>query len=352
MDRRRIEDLWMPVTYCWHLTREFPPEQLLAGTGLTLDDLEGPIERMRVWQLLTYSRNAIALGADRPGWHLGWAARLSDNFHGPISVALMSAPTLGAGIDAFLRYFPSRIPYMHMRGRTEGDRFAAELRPLIDLGTVLPLLIETPLVILHSYIRTVAGVDMGAAALDLAYPPTPHERRYAEQFAGPVRFDQPRHALVIPAAWRAMPNPGRMETAWRHALRQCDQTRAADVERDTLGVVLSYLDAANERRARARPAPTLAETATALHLSPRTLIRRLRRMGTTYQQVVDDFLKARACALLGNERLRVKEVAAALGFDNPANFGKAFKRWSGTTPGLYRAGMAGRARPAERMGWP
>ena len=340
MDQQRIEDLWMPVTYCWHLAREFPPEPLLEGTGLTLADLEGPVDRIRVSQLLTYSRNAIALGAARPDWHLGWAGRLADHFHGPISVAMMSAPTLGAGLDAFLRYFPSRIPYMHMQGRIEGDRFAAELRPLIDLGVALPLLIETPLVILHSYVRTVAGVDMKAAALELAYKPPAHRALYGRYFDGPVRFDQSRYALVIPAAWRDLPNPGRMEVAWRHALRQCDQTRACAVERDTLGAVLSYLHGASEADRRRRAAPTLEEVAEALHISPRTLIRRLRRIGTTYQRVVDEFLKARACELLANERLRVKEVAAALGFDNPANFGKAFKRWCGTTPGGYRAGLA------------
>jgi AraC-like DNA-binding protein len=74
-------------------------------------------------------------------------------------------------------------------------------------------------------------------------------------------------------------------------------------------------------------------------------------MGTTYQRVVDEFLKARACELLGNEHLRVKEVAAVLGFDNPANFGKAFKRWCGTTPGGYRAGLAAQdSPPSARSG--
>ena len=74
-----------------------------------------------------------------------------------------------------------------------------------------------------------------------------------------------------------------------------------------------------------------------LHLAPRTLIRRLRRLGTTYQAIMDDFLRARAAELLVNDRVKIKEVAAALGFNNPANFGKAFKRWYGVSPGGYRA---------------
>ena len=66
------------------------------------------------------------------------------------------------------------------------------------------------------------------------------------------------------------------------------------------------------------------------------LIRRLRRLGTTYQQITDDFLLARAQEMLENDELAIKQVAASLGFDNPANFGKAFRRWCGMSPGSYR----------------
>ena len=51
---------------------------------------------------------------------------------------------------------------------------------------------------------------------------------------------------------------------------------------------------------------------------------------------MDEFLRIRAVELLANDRIKIKEVAAALGFNNPANFGKAFKRWYGIAPGNYR----------------
>ncbi|MCB1747251.1 MAG: helix-turn-helix domain-containing protein, partial [Gammaproteobacteria bacterium] len=61
---------------------------------------------------------------------------------------------------------------------------------------------------------------------------------------------------------------------------------------------------------------------------------------THYQALTDEFLRARAQELLANDELTIKQVAAALGFDNPANFGKAFKRWCGVSPGRYRSGAA------------
>lgn len=65
--------------------------------------------------------------------------------------------------------------------------------------------------------------------------------------------------------------------------------------------------------------------------------------GAAYQEIADDFLRLRAAELLANDEVKIKEVAAALGFQNPANIGKAFKRWYGVSPGGYRArhGAAG-----------
>lgn len=336
MDPTAIEDLLMPATYGRHLARVFAPERLLAGTGLSAADLGDAERRITVRQALQYIRNTLAL-ATEPDWYLGWAGTLAEHFHGPVSIALMSAPTLGDGLDTFLRFFPERIPYLHMQGRHDGDHFLAELCPLMDLGAAKPLLIETPLIILQQYLATVYAVDLGAVRIELDYPPTPYAERYARYFKCAVNFGAARNALVLPGAWRALRNLDYHESTWSHALAQCQATQASSRERTTLGQVRGFLCSAFEVAHRRRALPTLDEVAAHLYLAPRTLIRRLRCLGTTYQGIMDDFLRARAAELLANDRVKIKEVAAALGFDNPANFGKAFKRWYGMSPGGYRA---------------
>lgn len=344
MKQESIEELFMPATYGRHLARIFPPERLLAGTGLSAADLNDPERRITVRQALQYIRNTISL-AERPDWYLAWAEGLAEHFHGSISVALMSAPTLGEGLDAFLMFFPGRVPYLHMQGRRDSGNFYAELCPLIDLAASKPLLIETPLIILQEYIHNVYAVDLHEAAVELDYAPTPYADRYSRYFKCQVRFDAQRNALVIPAAWRDRRNLGYSASTWAHALQQCEATMGSSSERTTLGQVRAYLCTAFEVEHRSRALPTLENVAARLHLAPRTLIRRLRRMGTTYQGIMDDFLRARACELLANDKLKVKEVAAALGFHNPANFGKTFKRWYGISPGAYRAHAVPHATP-------
>lgn len=299
MDPAAIEQLPMPVTYGRHLARLFDPAALLAGTGIAPADLDDPGLRITVRQALRYVGNAIAL-ADRPDWYFAWVKGLSDNFHGPMSLALSTAPSLGDAIDAFTRYFPSRIPYLHMQRRADDGEVLIELVPLIDLGTAMPLLVETPLLILIRHFESVYDVDFSAATLELAYPPTPYAARYAAHFRSAIRFDAPHNALRIPAAWCSLANLGYMESSWAHALGQCEAMMGSSRERETLGEIRTLLCAAYEQSDRDRPLPRLSEVAAALHVTPRTLIRRLRRFGTSYQQITDDFLFARA----GNARKR------------------------------------------------
>lgn len=335
MDPAAIEQLPMPVTYGRHLARLFDPDALLEGTGIRTAELADPTLRITVRQALRYVENAIAL-ATEPDWYFTWVAGLSDQFHGPMSLALSSAPSLGDVIDAFTRYFPSRIPYLHMQRRSDDDDVLVELLPLIDLGTATALLVETPLLILIRHLETVYDVDFTHTTLELAYPPTPYADRYADHFRCEVRFDAPRNALRIPAEWCTRANLGYIESSWAHAVSQCEAMMGSSRERETLGAIRALLCVAFERSERERPLPKLNDIADELHITPRTLIRRLRRLGTTYQQITDDFLLARAQEMLENDELAIKQVAANLGFDNPANFGKAFRRWCGVSPGAYR----------------
>jgi AraC-like DNA-binding protein len=81
---------------------------------------------------------------------------------------------------------------------------------------------------------------------------------------------------------------------------------------------------------------TLETAAHRLHLSPRTLQRRLREEGTSHQEVIDDTRRQLASRMLVQSGLGIAEVAFALGFSEPSGLHRAFKRWTGMTPAEYR----------------
>lgn len=87
---------------------------------------------------------------------------------------------------------------------------------------------------------------------------------------------------------------------------------------------------------------SLADAARTLGFSPRSLQRRLARLGLTFEVMVDDWRRETAQGHLRENGLSVAEIAVLLGYSHPAHFIRAFRRWQRSTPLAYRR-IAGRA---------
>jgi AraC-like DNA-binding protein len=82
--------------------------------------------------------------------------------------------------------------------------------------------------------------------------------------------------------------------------------------------------------------PDITLVAAASGLSVRTLQRHLAEAGLTYSKLVDQVRFKRATALLQQPNAKLLEIASELGYTDPANFARAFRRWSGVSPREYR----------------
>ncbi|MCC2658938.1 MAG: hypothetical protein K0Q76_4046 [Panacagrimonas sp.] len=338
-----IERCVMPNTYVKQLAQELGnPARVVAGTGIGADEIEHYSKPITVAQHMRMLLNARTL-ATTPDWYLRWGQRMGEHFHGPVSMAWLSAPTLGEGFDVFLRFIPSRVPYLAWKGQAEGDRFVAEVAPLADFGNLGPMLVEVPMLVMHEYARTIRPGSIAGARVELMHPAPPHAATYERWFQCPVIFGAARNALVIPLHWRDMPNVGHDEALWEAAQVRCKALCGSREERDTLTRVRQIVFESIEQPRNDGFAPGLDEVAARLHCSPRTLIRRLKALNTSYHEVVDKVKKQRACELLGNEHLRISDIADALGYGDAGGFVRSFKRCLGVTPGRYRDQMASAA---------
>lgn len=79
--------------------------------------------------------------------------------------------------------------------------------------------------------------------------------------------------------------------------------------------------------------------ARALHMSPRTLQRRLESEGTSFTEVLDTTREDLARALLLDESLSLGEIGYRIGFADLPSFSRAFRRWTGIPPGQFRRRM-------------
>ena len=78
------------------------------------------------------------------------------------------------------------------------------------------------------------------------------------------------------------------------------------------------------------------DVASMLSMHRRTLNRRLKGLGTTFQTILDRLRFEIACQLLGSSEISLDEVAAALAYAGVSPFMRSFRRWAGTTPGRWR----------------
>ena len=331
----------MPNTYVKLLTQEFDDHELIAGgTGISATDLADYPHPVSVRQFLQCVENAIPL-QQSPDWHLQWGRRMAAHFHGVVTMAWLAAPTLGDGLDVFIKYMPSRVPYLHWQGSTSQGGFYCEVTPLIELGPVQRMLTEVPIIVMYEYARAMRYGSSAGARIHLTYEPPPFIGLYPNWVECPVEFERERNALVIPVEWRAAQNPDFDETMWNASIDRCEAMYSRSDERNALIRVRQMLFRALEEPGEGS-FPTVEAVARELHISSRTLIRRLRAMNTTFQEISEDVRKLRARELLANEPIRLQDVAKLLGYEDQSNFRRAFKRWYGMGPSDYRSRILSR----------
>lgn len=163
--------------------------------------------------------------------------------------------------------------------------------------------------------------------------PSPDQRSDYHQFFGvPVHFDRSDSRLAFNAAYLSLPTirsaqslktflrgaPGNLLVRYRHDSGWVAKTRAH----------LKALPAAEW--------PDFDTLAVRLGTTPATLRRRLRSEGQSFAAIKDELRSALAQALLRGHKLSVAEIAAELGFTEPSAFHRAFRKWTGTSPGAFR----------------
>lgn len=272
---------------------------------------------------------------------LGWGLRIGSRFdaavHGPIGFASVSAPTLGESIAVIARYGHVRSPFYRIETVPCDETFVLRIAETVDLSEDVRLpLLESLLLSIQSLVESVYAAPMRQAEVRLAMSPPAHAERYEEAFHSPVRFDAKHTEVALPARWLAIPSPMADPVAYAEAMRKLEAL-AARLEGD------AFVVARVEQLLRARPdgEVPMEEVARALGMSGRTLARKMQDAGTSYREVIENHLRERAVALLADSRLTIAEVGYQLGYEDPANFGRAFRRWFSVSPGQFRKERAG-----------
>lgn len=151
-------------------------------------------------------------------------------------------------------------------------------------------------------------------------------------FHAPVRYGQPVTGLWLESRWLALP------------VVQDAQTLKQFLANAPFDLLVKYQDRATLtdrirrllRNDLSADLPSLAQISAKLAMTPQTLRRHLREEGQGFQALKDDLRRDAAIEYLGRHDLPLMDIAERLGFSESSTFHRAFKKWTGVSPGEYR----------------
>lgn len=274
----------------------------------------------RLWQAAVAATGDDAFGIEasryvRPG-----------TFHA-LGGAFLSSPTLGAALERAARFSRVTSDVAEASTIVDGHDVAFVLR--WRTGDERPAF-EAVDAVFSSVVRAsrfLLGRQLSPTRVELERPVPERRARFDAFFRCPVVFDAPHPVLAFDRsdAEGAIPGGSARLAAASDGLvqRYLDELDSAEVTQRVRAVLVDAI-AAGE--------PDIAAVATELALSPRSLQRRLSEEGTTYRLVLAGLRRELADALLDDGR-SVTETALRLGFSESAAFSRAYRRWTGRSPG-------------------
>jgi AraC-like DNA-binding protein len=305
-------------------------EQVLAGTGIQLAQLEYT-ERMTTHQDALLLTNAVRLTCDPGiGYQVGLHSTLT--WHGMLGYGLMSCATLREALELWSEFLDLRTTTFSMR-LSERDGFA-ELH-IHDLAPRAPmricavdrLMTMTTRLCEQLTQRLLPNMEIwhrGSEPL--------HYARYRKRVVA-TRFGTGICQIRFPVSDLDLPLANANASTLRHIKTQCERERAHLRRSDDL--VIRTMDLL--QRYDAGGYPNIEEAARVLCMSSRTLKRKLHKLGLSFRGLVDDARKDAVLRDVLNPVLRMDQIAERMGYADPANLTRAFRRWTGESPSRYRA---------------
>ena len=293
------------------------------------------------WCYLARLFDAVAELDTSADWPVRLGERLNITAHGPTGFAALGAETVGGALRTLVDCYRARITTFDMQlGRRQG-----QLLLTLDDQSGDPIFFERVGLIVMKVVESLLVAILGPlpeSSMDMSLPlkECDEGRRVAARYCARVRFAG-YFSLSIPSGWWAVPSPLHDAVGHRKNVMEC--RRIIEQRNDfasATGMVEYFLraalasDASNESGSLSLPG--LESVARQNNITARTLIRRLKIEGTSFQALTEALRKEYAESLLAEAGLSIGDIALRLGYTESANFVRAFRRWHGISPAAWR----------------
>lgn len=318
---------------CAHLHQQgFDNETILQGTRLQWEQLIGESRYLSLEQLARLLRRAITL-TEMPWLGLEIGGITSVSAHGALGYAVVSAPNLRVVLQTLARFTRLRLQLVSVVISETDEYFTVVIEERSALGDVREFIYGALMTTYLQLMDTVTSQRLRSIQVELPIARPAWADVYEQRCGCPITFDAPIFSLRLPKNVLDTPCLTADANTFRTAIRDCEnQLRQLDN-----GGALSQ-QVGNCLLNSQNGYPSLDDLATQLAMSRRTLIRKLKAEGTSYQELLDGVRQELAAWYLLETTIAVEQIAERLGYQDTSNFSRTFRRWYGVTPNAMRCG--------------
>lgn len=307
----------------------FPVEQLLANTQLN-EQIMLHNTRISPMQYHTVVENALTLSQD-PLLGIKHGQALTISSHGFLDFAAVAAVDLNHALSLAIRYARTRTLLADIRFHKEDDSAIVQINRLAAMPSTFSFVVEN---IISSFIGAARFLinqqDQMSAVVKLNYSPEALPAEYERLLGVPVLFNQPHNQVCFPEYLLDTPVSSASAMSRSMAETECERLlMQLDQGKDLVVLIRQQIHKMNAF-------PTLPVLAKTMHSSSRTINRQLAHLNTSYQHILDEIRREKAIDLLSHSKVHIEQIAMQLGYNDPSNFGRAFRRWLGKSPRAFR----------------
>lgn len=330
-------------------------DALLHGTGITPPMLANPIGRISYAQQVRLLRNGLH-ACRTPGLGLLLGMNWDWCFHGTVGYIIHSSPSMGEAAEAFRRFQMIAQPFYRVSagkplGYIDGhDRYVYPLRcfpaPQADADLLqfeLEFRLATTLRLWDACGNK--NVSDPSVHVELAYREPPHSALYRQLPCASIRFGAPASHVSAHKSFRSQPFRPHRRAMYDRLIAQCEEElRQAGLHTSTTEAVRLHIAAHFSRQfqmigevCQSYQPVSLENTAHALRMAPRTLVRRLATEGTSFRRLLHEVRIEMTLYHLKVSELSADEIAELTGFSCASSMRRSVKSACGLSFSAARA---------------
>ncbi|AOE85238.1 AraC family transcriptional regulator [Pseudomonas sp. TCU-HL1] len=331
-----MSEFLLPVQYLRQIAEQLrtmraDPDDWLSHCGVEPRQLDNPGYQPNLAQFRQLIEHAVQL-TDEPALGLLLGERLIINTHGVLGFAAQQSESLRQAIQLVERYLAVRTTLVTIRQKHDDAAGVEHIQfvPSYSLGPIQRTVLEAVMLAIKNIFDAITPSHVRLNQVSFPFPAPCYVGLANDMFNCQVTYQQSWAGFTFDSALLDLPLRMADPAAFREAELICQRELLKLSENITLSDRIRRLMLEKQNGF-----PSLVVTARLVHMTPRTLHRHLLDEGTSFKEILREVRHSLAVEHIKSGRLTIQEIAYSLGYNDVANFRRAFKQWEGVPPSEY-----------------